>query len=121
MASNESKKVNFLVPQELFDRFLAVSEKEYKSTTGILTEWMATYVREREKKQEDGRMRAMMTALGRISDVLFNLTKSEPLSDKTREAITAISDLILSINKDPSNCDSPEFTTRLIEIERQFK
>ena len=67
----DSKRLSLLVPQELYDRFIEYSQKEYKNTTTQITDLMAGYVKAREADSEASKQEAMLAVLSKSGEMIY--------------------------------------------------
>jgi len=77
---DDTKRVNVLIPRDLYERFLEFSKGEYKSTTGMIVEWMSTFVREKEREAQD--KQAFLLAFSKFGQLLFNLGSSKAVGEE---------------------------------------
>lgn len=118
---DDLKRVNFNLPKELFDRFMEYSQKEYKTASALMTNWVAEYVREKAKEQEDAERKALSTIIRRWSEVIFVCTKSEQDFKQLDSLLTELSEHLLEVSKDISKVQSADIQGKLVDLERKLQ
>jgi hypothetical protein len=118
---DDGKRINFVVPKELYERFMEYSRGEYKTTSGMLTSYMAGFVQKKEQEEEQAIINALLSTIKRCSEILYTLS-TNPLSIEIRQEIEQeLSDALLSMSKEASICKSVDFQTVIVKLERMAK
>ena len=121
MASEERvKRINFSIPQDLYDRFAEVSKKEFMTTSSIVTGWISNYVKEKERERANAEQRALRSTLRVLSTIARTGAASE---DPGRDAklLHEFEDLLAMMSADTSACLDLEFQARIARLEREYK
>lgn len=116
MAEENFKRLNILVPVELYDKFDELSHDDYRSTTGMVTDWMAEYVKDRRREIESLHERQLQTAIARFCSLLLRYA-SETNPNKSIEYLRKLAKLMLEIGQDPALWDTPAFQIKIAEME----
>jgi len=121
-SDEELKRINFVVPQELYERFVEYSKGEYKSTSGMLTGFIAGFVREKEEERERAVLSSLLSTTKNCSEILFSLSANKVMNNDARMAIEKeLSELLVELSSDPQVCRTVEFQTRIIKLDRIAK
>jgi len=116
---NDTKRVNVLIPRELYEKFLDFSKDEYKSTTGMIIEWMSAFVKEKEKEAQN--QKAFLSAFSRFSEMLFLISSNMVAEQDASGLLVEMATAMLELVKDPSLCSSSDFLSRLILLDQRIK
>jgi hypothetical protein len=116
MAEENFKRLNILVPVELYEKFDELSHDEYRSTTGMVTDWMAEFVKTRKRDIESLHERQLQTAIARFSSLLLRYA-SDANPNKSSEYLRKLAKLMLEIGQDPASWDTPTFQNKIAEMD----
>lgn len=114
------KRINFSIPQDLYDRFMDASKKEFMTTSSIVTGWISNYVKEKEQEKANAEQRALQSTLRSLSRIARTGVISEKPSHNP-EMLRELEDLLTIMSTDIAACLDIDFQTRIAKLEREYK
>jgi metal-responsive CopG/Arc/MetJ family transcriptional regulator len=120
MSDTSSKRLSLLVPKELYDRFIEFSQKEYKTTTTQITDFMVEYVKEREIESERAKQDAMLSTLSRCGAMIYRAIQEEKVDTNIHNNLVAIAEFMLEASKNASIFENSDYLSKLIALERKI-
>jgi hypothetical protein len=119
--SDEIKRINFNIPRELYDRFIEASQKEYMTTSSVMTGWITNYVKEKERERLGEERKALQSTLRTISKLLYEYAQTGQDGDSTCRNIVELSEILLSLSAQPALCLSVDLQSKLARLERELE
>jgi len=120
-ASDEIKRINFNIPRELYDRFIEASQKEYMTTSSVMTGWITNYVKEKERERLDEERKALQSTLRTLSKLLYEYAQAGRDGDSTCQNIVELSEILLCLSAQPALCLSVDLQSKLARLERELE
>lgn len=115
---DDIKRINFNIPRELYDRFIEASQKEYMTTSSVITGWITNYVREKEKERQDVEKKALQSTMRTLSKLTHFCTSESRDQDASRQGLKEISELLLDLSTNPELSLSIDFQAKIAKLER---
>jgi hypothetical protein len=120
-ASDEIKRINFNIPRELYDRFIEASQKEYMTTSSVMTGWITNYVKEKERERFAEERKALQATLRTLSKLLYAYAQAGQDRDSSCRNIAELSEMLLSLSSQPALCLSVDLQAKLARLERELE
>jgi len=118
MEERDIKRMTILVPRELYDRFQTCSQDEYKTNTAIVVDWIAKYVREKEREAKKEQM--ILDVISRFSDIVYSAENLLDIKSPAKDTLIEISEVMLDLSHDGDIIEDPEFIARIVKLEREL-
>ena len=121
MNDADSKRLSLLVPKELFDRFIDLSQKEYKNTTTQITDLMAGYVKAREAEGEATKQQSMRSALSKCGELIYLAIQGKEIPKVPQDNLAAVASFLVDAAKHPEIFEDSEYLARIMALERAIR
>ena len=121
MNDTDSKRLSLLVPKELFERFIDLSQREYKNTTTQITDLMAGYVRAREAENEATRQEAMLTVLSKSGEMIYKVLQGKDIPQIAQDNLVAIAGFLVEAAKRPEIYEDSEYLARIMALDKAIR
>jgi len=121
MNDADSKRLSLLVPKELFDRFIDLSQKEYKNTTTQITDLMAGYVKAREAEGEATKQQSMRSALSKCGELIYLAIQGKEIPKVPQDNLAAVASFLVDAAKHPEIFEDSEYLSRIMALERAIR
>lgn len=83
----------------------------------MVADWMAGYIKDRQKEISTLHERQLQLAMARFSTIVFRCAPRNGVADHEAN-LKKLSELMLELSANPERWDTPEYQSRLAELER---
>jgi len=119
-ADDDIKRINFNIPKELYDRFLEASQKEYMTTSSVMTGWITNYVKEKERERQDLERKALQSTMRNLSKMIHVCSSGTRDQEAFNLSLKELSDVLLDLSAKPELSLSVDFQAKIARLEREL-